>query len=231
MWITRGLFVGVLWVLGLSSAEGAVQYLSGAINVNQEIPDNDSSGITSTHTVNSLGGYTITDVNVTINVSGGQNGDLFAKLNYAPLGGGGGYCILLNRVGRTGLEPFGYEDAGFSNVTLDDSAAIDVHVYGGGFVPAHTSYQPDGRDVSPSTVKSIDPRTAFLTTFNGMSANGTWTLTFSDWAGDNTSTLVNWSLDIQAVPEPVTTALMILGGVFGTFQFVRYVRRRKAPAA
>jgi hypothetical protein len=56
-------------------------------------------------------------------------------------------------------------------------------------------------------------------------------LFFADRADTSYTTLDSWSLEIQAVPEPVTTALMILGGVFGSFQFVRYIRRRKAPAA
>lgn len=68
--------------------------------------------------------------------------------------------------------------------------------------------------------------------FNHRPANGTWTLTFSDWNNNAyQSKIDSWSLEITAVPEPVTTALMVLGGVFGTFQFVRSVRRRKAPAA
>jgi hypothetical protein len=46
----------------------------------------------------------------------------------------------------------------------------------------------------------------------GLNPNALWTLTLQDSAG--AGTLVNWSLDITAVPEPVNVALGIFAGVF-----------------
>jgi hypothetical protein len=47
-----------------------------------------------------------------------------------------------------------------------------------------------------------------------MNPNGTWTLFIADLSGGEQSTLVSWSLDITAVPEPVNVALGIFAGVF-----------------
>ncbi len=232
---------GVVLALSLS-LQGAV-YNSGTISLNgYVVPDNDSGGVTFQHTVNSFGsGYTITDVNVGIKLSSGWVGDLYATLTYQPAGGGSsGFVVLLNRVGKTtrvdpGGEDFtpyyGYGGANL-DITLDHTGANgDIHTYGGG-VSVSGSYQPDGRGEYPGTGITSDTRnTSLASAFNGLSANGTWTLFFADRADTSYTTLDSWSLEIQAVPEPVTTALMILGGVFGSFQFVRYIRRRKAPAA
>lgn len=227
----KGLVAGLVCTVSLS-LQGAVQYLSGTLNVNQSVPLYEGT-LTTTHTVSSLSGYTIADVNVSIDVtgnfSGGWNGDLYATLSYTPSSGPGtGFVVLLNRPGRTSSVPFGYNTASL-NVTLDDSAAVDIHVNGGA---STGSFQPDGRNVVPSDSYDTTPRTTSLASFNGLAANGTWTLLFSDARSPaGVITLNSWSLEIQAVPEPVTTALMILGGVFGSCQFVRYLRRRKAPAA
>ncbi len=244
----RGLFVCLLALGGFSADGGLFTYTFQPSN--GLIPNdwNASSGPTpwtDTRVVNVGAGYSITDVNVSFTVtgtqpdgSGGRNGDLYAKLSYQPSGDSTTYyAILLNRVGIT-EEPEnieGYTESRFSSVTLDDSGPHDIHLYktysgytGGD--PTGT-YKPDGRDLSPDEVWDTTARSQLLNVFNNRSANGTWTLTFSDWNNnDYQSKVVSWSLEIQAVPEPVTTALMILGGVFGSFQFVRYIRRRKAPA-
>ena len=51
--------------------------------------------------------------------------------------------------------------------------------------------------------------------FNGLDPNNTWALVLWD---NNTSGiengLVSWSLDITALPEPVTVALLVFAGVF-----------------
>ena len=48
-------------------------------------------------------------------------------------------------------------------------------------------------------------------------SNRDWTIFFADMAsggGSSRSTLVSWSLDITAVPEPANVALGIFAGVF-----------------
>jgi hypothetical protein len=181
-------------LLASVTAHGAL-FPSGTLNT--IIPDANPNGISST--INVSGALpTIIDVNVTINVSGGFNGDLYAYLSY-----NGILVPLLNRVGTSLSDPFGYSTAGFNNITLDDQAANgNIHN-----VPAPVSgysYQPDSGSSS-------------LGNFNGANPNGTWTIFFADLAsggGSSPSTLVSWSLDITAVPEPVNVALGIFGGVF-----------------
>ena len=73
-------------------------------------------------------------------------------------------------------------------------------------------------------------RTAFLSSFNGLDPNGTWTLFIADVSGGDQSTLVSWELDITAVPEPVTVALGIFGGLFAFLGAARLWRLRRAPS-
>jgi hypothetical protein len=59
----------------------------------------------------------VSEVTVILNLSGDWLGDLYVRLNH-----NGQQAVLLNRVGRTALEPFGY-DEGAMNVRLNDAAA------------------------------------------------------------------------------------------------------------
>jgi hypothetical protein len=67
----------------------------------------------------------VSDVQVNLGITGGFNGNLYAYLT----GPQGQMAVLLNRVGVTGSNPFGYSDAGF-NITLDGNATANVHDYG-----------------------------------------------------------------------------------------------------
>lgn len=153
----------------------------------------------------------ISTVAVTFTTTGGLdgvNGDLYAYLSFD-----GALIPLLNRVGKgTGSEPtysFGYQDSGFNAVTLTDSATVNIHNYGGGFVPTG-SYLPDSGGVT------------FATTYGGLDPNGTWTIYFQSMvSGDETTTLTSWSLSITTVPEPINVALGIFGGVFGAVALAR----------
>ncbi len=238
--------MGLLCVLGLCG-QGAVYTFNSGFANGGVVPD-DTTSWTDTRSLSPYGsGYTLTDVNVIITVTGagtggagGYNGDLYAKLSYTPGGTTTPYAvILLNRVGFNfgPTPPFndqGYSESGFNNVTLDDSAAHDVHhyqYYDGVGIPVNRSYQPDGRSEDPNTVWDTSPRDTHLSDFNNLNANGTWTLAFSDWNPGFQSKVVSWSLDLQVVPEPVTTALVILGGFFGCLQVLRYLRMRKTRCA
>ena len=91
--------------------------------VNLRIPDGSPVGL-----ANSVNITTpierITDVNVSLVVTGGFNGDLHAYLVH-----NSGHAILLNRAGKTLANPSGYSDPGF-NVTFDDHATnSDAHTY------------------------------------------------------------------------------------------------------
>ena len=60
--------------------------------------------------------------------------------------------------------------------------------------------------------------TALLSSFNGLNANGNWTLYIADVSGGSVSTLTSWTLEIAAVPEPGSlvegaVAVLFLGGI------------------
>ena len=171
---------------------------TASLLVNQPVPDIPSLGLASVLNVSSPIG-SLSDVNVTLNISNGWNGDLFAYLVHES-----GYAVLLNRVGRTGSNPLGYSDAGL-NVTLDDQATNDIHTYRLSLFGNHStplvgaltnSWQPDGRAEDPALVLDTMPRTAMLSAFNGMNPNGEWVLFVEDDATGDISTLVSWGLEL-----------------------------------
>ena len=210
------IIAGAVLLLALLPAQSAL-FTSGTLN--QGISDGNPTGLSSSLNVSGVAGN-IVSLDVHLNISGGYNGDLYVFLSYNNQS-----AILLNRVGRSQTSPFGYDDAGFS-IVLRDSAATDVHTYGGVNGGTLTgAWQPDGRATSPQTVLNTDARTAMLGTFNGMNPNGTWTLFASDMAGGplgSQSTLVDWSLDVNPVPEPVNVAL----GAFGLLAGLAAAGRR-----
>lgn len=194
--------------MGLASASASLSFSSAGAPMT--IPDGSSVGITSVINVSGAGNILASgdNVSVTLNVSGGNNGDLFAYLSF-----NGTLVTLLNRPGVTTGNPLGYTDSGFNNVTLSGGNSVNVNSYGGGGVPANITFNPSAGS------------TAFQA-FNGMSANGNWTLFFADLSGgdkNNTSVLNSWSLEITAVPEPVNVALAVFGTVM---VLIAAVRRR-----
>lgn len=217
-------------VLVAAACAAPAAFYSDTFTVNQAIPDGNPTGWSDTRNVSFFdSGWQITDVNVTLNVSGGYNGDLYAYLTHSS-----GFAVLLNRVGKGTGSSFGYANSGF-NIVLDDQAAADIHLYqtvGGYSITGGADWQPDGRYISPlSSNATFDSasRDKLLSQFNGLDANGNWTLFFADLSGGATSTLVSWGLEITAVPEPVTVALGVFAAVFGGVQFLRW-RRAKARA-
>jgi subtilisin-like proprotein convertase family protein len=216
----KALVIGLGLMMSVSAHAALVTLSSGTLNT--AIPDGNVNGLQSTLTFNDAQFTSILDVNVRLNISGGYNGDLYVYLTH-----GSGFSILLNRTGRTGSDAFGYADAGFS-ITLDDAASSDIHNYGGNGGAALTgTWQPDARNVNPATALNTDPRTAFLSAFNGLDPNGSWTLFIADLVGGDQSTLVSWELDITAVPEPTTVALGIFGGLLAAGAGLRLWRRRR----
>ena len=199
-------------VLALCNSAPAAMYTYN-YSVNQAIPDNSIVGLTDSHSLSGLL-FQITDVRVTLNLSGGYNGDLYGylRLNDSPL------VVLLNRVGVTGSDPDGYADSGFS-VTLAASASHDIHFYQD-FSPTYNgngqltgTWQADGRSDPLSSSRGS------LTDFNGLNPNGTWTLFFADQSPGDESTLLSWSLDIAAVPEPVNVALGLFAALAAAISF------------
>jgi hypothetical protein len=225
------LFLIGLLALGAVASTRADIYSEGNVNgsgtsLNTVIPDGNPSGVFTALTVSGMGNV-LSNITVTLNISGGYNGDLYAYLSY-----NGSLMTLLNRVGVgtiNGGDAFGSADSGFSNLTLG-STGSDVHWVSSGGGALSGSYAADGRQISPlSAPASFDAAgTATLNgSFGGMNPNGIWTLYLADMSGGTTSTLMGWSLDIMAVPEPTVLTLAVFGiGLASVLGFRRWRRAR-----
>lgn len=181
--------IGVLAVATALSASASVTSYTGSPYL---IPDGNPNGVSSSLTVSGEN-ISLSSLTVTLSISGGYNGDLYAYLSY-----NGTLVTLLNRVG-SGTTPFGYGDSGF-NVTLD-AGSPGIQTYQSG------AYNLNGSGALTGTWGAAGN----LGDFNTLDPNGTWTLFFADLSGGGgTSTVNGWSLNLTAVPEPVNVAL----GVF-----------------
>ncbi|MGB7769566.1 MAG: PEP-CTERM sorting domain-containing protein [Verrucomicrobiia bacterium] len=200
-----------LWV---SAAVAQINY-NFTFPVNAAVPDGDPSGLALNDNLTGMEGA-ISSLAVSLNISGGFNGDLYAYL----AGPNGGFAVLLNRTGVTSGNSFGYADTGF-DVTFTTSATNNIHFYqnlsydlnGNGQLTG--AWQPDGRAIDPlSSLSLFDTTspTALLDSFDDTNPDGTWTLFVADLSNGGESELVNWDLDITTVPKPGVTALLGLGG-------------------
>jgi subtilisin-like proprotein convertase family protein len=190
----------LLTLLAASGARGAlfIENFTGGDAVGV-IPDGSPIGVTFSGTVSDAPGMTVSELTLTLNISGGFNGNLFAYLN-AP---DGTHVVLMNQPGVSGENPFGASGAGM-NITLQDSGAING---------------PIQTETSAAVLSGSYNAAGTLTDFNGAALNGIWELFFADEvSGGGTSTLNSSSLGINAVPEPVNMALVIFSGfmVIGT---------------
>jgi hypothetical protein len=205
--------------LTLNASIYSYSFDSGFAN-SGNIPDANPTGWSDARTISGITDSQITDVTVSLNISGGFNGDLYGYLSHD-----GVLVPLLNRVGVAASSPgssFGYSNHGF-DVTLSDSGAYDVHFYGRNSPTINDSgqltetWQPDGRNIDPnSSPTSFDSagRVTFAA-YDVTDPNGTWTLFFADMSGGGgQSTLNSWELAISTVPEPVEAALALMAGLF-----------------
>lgn len=195
----------------VGTAARAALYTGSSGTINLGIPNGDANGVQSTINVTGGSGFQITDMSITFTLSGGYNGDLYAVLSH----GNSTAAVLLNRIGVGSGDPFGYSGAGgtFTFGSLATSSA-NIHFYGGGALSG--PYAPDGRTIDPQSAPSAfdsTPSGNALTSFNSADPTGNWTLFFSDvvQGGPGASSLVSWSLSINAVPEPVNVALAVFG--------------------
>jgi subtilisin-like proprotein convertase family protein len=218
--ILSGIIAGVCFL----AAPAPAQFVTNTYNftVNEAIPDNDLSGASDTQTI-LPGILSITELSVTLSITGGFNGDYYAYLTHDS-----GFAVLLNRAGRTATDDFGYPDSGF-NVTFEDDAANgDIHSYrltlnpNGGALTG--TWSPDGRDVHPASSIDTTLRDATLVSFQGLGADGDWTLFVADNSSVGNGVFDSWGMTvIGAVPEPGTIALLGLGATI----LVLAVRRRR----
>lgn len=221
-----GLLAGLVGcaMVNTSQAQPPVT-VTNTFAVGQVIPDGSSSGLSDTRVLDFSGQnlFSITQLTVSLEISGGFNGDYYGYLVH-----NSGFAILLNRPGVTAGDSLGYGDSGL-NITLSDSSPNDVHNYqsvqnpGGGVLTG--TWSPDGRNFDPDLVLDTDPRSAFLSSFIDENPSGEWTLFLSDVDFGEQGTLVSWTLTITAVPEPSTYALAFLG--LGTIITARRLKRNK----
>jgi subtilisin-like proprotein convertase family protein len=213
----------LMTVLAVTTAAWGQNLITTNITVNTVVPDNNPSGLAEAFTISGVSGA-ISNVTVSLDVTGGFNGDL-----YAYLAGPGGFAVLLNRSGVSGTSTYGYSDAGF-NITLSDASANNIHFYqnvlnpGGGQLTG--TWAPDGESISPLSSPSSFPTTptATLSSFANTDANGQWVFFIADLSPGGQSTLQNVVVNILTVPEPSTLVLASLGGL----GMLAMLRRRKA---
>jgi subtilisin-like proprotein convertase family protein len=175
-------------------------------SVNQLIPDGTPTGMASTITISGQDA-SVADVIVNLDITGSYNGDLYAYLVHD-----NGFAVLLNRVGSTPTDIYGYGDSGM-DVSFSDSAANgNIHYYQQVTIPAAGTqltgtWAPDGRNVSPYAVTGMETPTALLASFDGGDVDGNWMLFVADVSGGDLNYLTSWGLEIEPVPEPACGAL------------------------
>jgi hypothetical protein len=206
MKVTKSILVATMAALLLVAADARAGIYTTATDEGDPITS--GVGLASTITSSGFIGY-VGDLTVTLNISGGNNGDLYGYLSY-----NGVLVTILNRPGVTGSNPFGFNSSGYG-VTISDSGAVNLNTTAG------TSGQPVTGDVFNVNGTSGNGSLAFGSAYNGMDPNGTWTLFLeNEVSGGDPSTLVSWSIGINAVPEPTNVAL----GIFGVCAVVGRLR-------
>jgi subtilisin-like proprotein convertase family protein len=187
-----------------------------SFSVGQTIPDNDPTGIAITEAI--AGANTRIDrLQVSLNIAGGYNGDLYAYLYFTnSVQQSSAFAVLLNRSGRTATDSSGYADSGL-NVTFDDQAPNgDIHNYqnvvnpDGGTLTGY--WQPDARNVSPDVSLDTAYRSADLSNYIGLDPNGSWTLFVEDNSALGVANLQSWAVTVTMVPEPTTSNLAAVAG-------------------
>ena len=177
----KAVIFSILFVVTI--ARGAL--VNQAFTENTAIPDGNPVGVSFTETFNQdpNAGDIVGELTLTLNVSGGYNGDPYAYLTSSD----GTTVTLVNQPGVSESDPFGYGGAGF-NVTLSDSASTSIQ----------TTPETDGIAFTGTYQAAGN-----LADCNGSPVDGAWTLYFADESsGGGTAMLNSWSLNISAVPEP-----------------------------
>jgi subtilisin-like proprotein convertase family protein len=196
--------MGTALAWGLTAAAQPLTTTTNFI-VGAMVPDGDMSGMASVQTI-STPITNLTDLKVSLKLSGTWNGDLYCFLTH-----GAGHSVLLNRVGRCSALDLGYNDAGL-DATFDDAATNgDIHAYRLQFSSSQGTpipgvltsvWAPDGRVANPTNVLDTDARSAFLGSFNGVDPNGEWVLFVADMEAGDIHILDNWGLEITGYTAP-----------------------------
>ena len=194
--------------LTLVASLAAVATVRASLYPTGAIPDGNPSGVSFVGTYDGApAGSTVSGLTVSLNISGGFNGDLYAYL----VSPNGTLVMLMNQPGVS-LNGIGAYGAGM-NITLQDGASD------------HGSIQ---LETSGSLLTGSYNTAGSLANFNGSTADGNWTLFFADMAnGGGNETLNGWSLNITAVPEPVNISLAIFGGAAAIVALRRLLSNHK----
>jgi len=91
-----------------------------------------------------------------------------------------------------------------------------------GNLPSSPSVNLDQYLTDGTTSFSVD-----LASLRSSNPNETWTLFFADTSPGIENSLVSWSLDITAVPEPMEWALIIFFGLFAGLRGFCFIRRTR----
>jgi subtilisin-like proprotein convertase family protein len=194
----------------------------------QAVPDNDPNGVAFLFQIDDPPSA-MSRVTVSLQLSGGYNGDLYAFLTH-----GTGFAVLLNRVGRGwATSADGYSDPGLS-VTFDSHVTDDIHRYQD-LDPSFDSegqitgvWGADGRRIDPTSDEATfqtASRTSQLDVFHSQNSSGNWTRFVSDLSSGGVTTLSGWSV---MVPEPVHAAA-VAGAALALASSCRRRRRSRLP--
>ena len=164
------------------SSSGGGIYTGDGSSLNQVIPDNTPAGVGDSINFGATG-LSISDISISIDISGGYNGDLYAYVSH-----GDTLVQLLNPNPAVSTSGF--------NVTFVEGTGNPIPTGGSEAVSGfnYTAYSN-------------------LSAFNGADPNGPWTVFFADLSPGDTSALNGFTLNITAIPEPGNVALADLGGL------------------
>jgi hypothetical protein len=205
-------------VIGCASqGEAALTWNATAPNVNLPIPDNNpnagaASDIYIAQGDSQLSGMvnpcvaSITSVQFTI--TGGWDGDYIIVLSHTDGTAAQSVPLLNTLLGGAAA------NSGFDNVTLA-AGNPDINSAGSYSSTAAISgaWAPQG-GVNFSSFQNVTP-------------TGDWLLYVTDNAAGDQGILSGWSLNLDVVPEPVTVALAIFGGMTGILAFARSWRAKR----
>lgn len=188
------------------------------------IPDNTPGGANFVITVPDS--YTIATLSITLTLTHSWAGDIIATLTH-----GATTIDLMRRIGSSTVAGTGdssnfgaayvfIDSAGTRLIDAADPIGNTVIIPGGNYRATSNTFNGNGTPTFTGEVL-VNINAAFA----GANVNGNWTLNLSDNAGLDTGSLTSWSIDVQAVPEPTSFALLgvAVAGALG----VRAWRKRK----
>ena len=192
-------------MLVAACAQGSISYSTGPITENTVIPNGSPLGVAVTENITAgasgiPANYVVSGLTVGLDISGGYNGGLVAYL-VAP---NGMMVYLVNQPGVSGGNPFGAPGSGMDVTLQDGSTSIQS-------VSETAGTQLTGTYGAAGSLSGV----------NGSAADGNWTLFFANLSGGGANgELLNFTLDLTAVPEPVGMALGVFGGLLTLWWFL-----------